>query len=158
MDGHNLLNLKYEEAMDLFRSGGAEVEILLSQVNTDIGIFMSEEELCDTKAVRRLTRSDRLDSDKLCIPLIKDETGCGAMNLIPVVDPEPSCAVSVEDSYLNNIRFETAVEVVSGGEEFEIVSAPTAKQQLHVEKHPSPGHNSQGSIRAVCCVLRAEDG
>jgi hypothetical protein len=69
MDGRSLLNLKYEEAMDLFRSGGAEVEILLSQVSTDIGIFMREEELCDTEASRNLKHSDQPDSGKLCIPL-----------------------------------------------------------------------------------------
>lgn len=79
------------------------------------------------------------------------------MNLIFMVHPEPLCVVSVEDSYLNDIHFEAAVEMVPGGKEFETISAPTAKQQLHVEKRPSPGHNSRG-IRAVCCVSRAEDG
>lgn len=70
MDGHSLLNLKYEEAMDLFRSSGTEVEILLSQIGTDIGTFVPEEELCDAKAVGYLKHSNHQDSGKLfCLSL-----------------------------------------------------------------------------------------
>jgi hypothetical protein len=152
MDGHNLLNLKYEQAMDLLRSSGAEVEILLSQASTDIGIFMSEKEVCDTETGRHIKHSDQQDSDESHT----GETSCGALNVVPAVHPEPLSATSVEDSYLNNIQYETAVEVVSGGEEFKTVSAPTAKQQLHVEKHLSCGR-SRGSIRAVCCMLHSKD-
>jgi hypothetical protein len=169
MDGHNLLNLRYEEAMDLFRSSGAEVEILLSQVSTDKGLSISEDEPCDMKAteedgvlhlnVRHHKHMDQQNSVKeSLISLNKVETGCGGMNLIPIVQTEPSCAVSVENSSLNNIHFETAVEVMSEGRKSEMVSAPVrSKKQLQVEKHLSPVHSNHDGIRAVCCVLHAED-
>lgn len=173
MDGHNLLNLKYEEAMNLFQSSGAEVEILLSQVNTDEGIFESQEEPSIMKAieednefqlpVRHMKHFDHQDSvEKSCISLIRHEPDHGGMSLIPRAHPEPSCAKSVEDSYLNNVQYEAAVDVVSGGGESEMVSTSVATsmksmQQLHIEKPSTPVHGSRESNRGICCVLHAED-
>jgi hypothetical protein len=170
MDGHNLLNLKYEEAMNLFQSSGAEVEILLSQVNTDEGIFESQEEPSVMKAieednenqlpVRQITHSDHQDSVKSCVSLIRhDHEG---MSLIPMVHPKTSCAKSVEDFYLNTVQYKAAIDVVSGGGEPEMVSTSVATsvksmQQLHTEKPSTPVHSSSDSIRAVCCVSHAED-
>jgi hypothetical protein len=172
MDGHSLLNLKYEEAMNLLQSSGTEVEILLSQVNTDKEIFESRENPCYMKAneeddefqmpVRHIKDSDHQDSiEKSCVSLIRHEPGLGGMSLIPMVHPEP-CAKSVEDSYLNNIHFETAIDVVSGGGGSEMVSTSVttsmkSMQQLHIEKPSTPVRSSHDGIRAVCCVMHAED-
>jgi hypothetical protein len=173
MDGHNLLNLKYKEAVKLFQSSGAEVEILLSQVNTDKEIFESQEEPSVMKAieeenefqlpVRHMKHSDHLDSVKeSCISLIRHEPDHGGMSLIPMAHPEPSCAKSVEDCYLNNVQYEVAVDTVSGGGESQMVSTSVATpmksiQQRHIEKPSTPVHGSRDNIRAICCVLHAED-
>lgn len=173
MDGHNLLNLKYEEAMKLFQSSGAEVEILLSQVSTDKEIFESQEELSVTKAieednefqlpVEHMKHSDHQDSvEKSCMSLIRHNPDHGGMSFIPMAHPEPACAKSFEDCYLNNVQYEAAVDVVSGGGESEMLSTSVASplksmQQLHIEKPSTCVHGSCDGIRAICCVLPAED-
>jgi hypothetical protein len=173
MDGHNLLNLKYEEAVNLFQSSGAEVEILLSQVSIDKIILESQDKPSAMKAieedndfqlpVRHVKHFDHQDSvEKSCISVIRHEPDHGGMSLIPITHSEPSCAKSVEDSYLNNVQYKPATDVVCGGGGTEMVSTSVATQmksmqQLHIEKPSIPVHGSHDSIRVICSVLHAED-
>jgi hypothetical protein len=170
MDGHSLLNLKYEEAMDLLRTSGAEVEILLSQLNADKGVFVSEEELHDIEAVEHdnafqspVKHPDHQDSTEgPCIPRIKHNTGSERISVIPMVHSGPLCAMSVEDPYLHNIHCGVAVEEESGRGKSDRVSTPvatpvTSKQLQCVEKHALSIRNNHDVIRSACCVLHAED-
>jgi hypothetical protein len=142
MDGHSLLNLKYEEAMNLLQSSGAEVEILLSQINTDRRISESQEEPCVMKAVG--------DDNEFQLP-IRHELGCHEMSLNPVVHRETSYVKSAEDSSLKNGQYKMATDVMSIGGESEMLSTSVATptksmQQLHIEKPSTPVHSSCDSI------------
>jgi di/tripeptidase len=142
MDGHNLLNLKYEEAMNLFQSSGAEIEILLSQINIDKGISESQEEPCVVKAVG--------EDSEFQLPF-KHETDCRGTSLIPMVHQESSYVKSVEDTYRNNIQYKTATSAISGdGESEKLSTSVTAKmksmQKLHYEKPPAPVRSNHDSI------------
>jgi hypothetical protein len=165
MDGHSLLNLKYEEAMDLLRTSGAEVEILLSQLNMDNRVFVPEDELCDIRAVEHsnvfhspVRHPDQWNSAaEPCIRHVKQDTGSW-----PMVQAEPSCAMSVKDSRMNDIRCGPVVAAVSGNRKSDRVSTPTAtlvtSQRLQcVGRHVLRIHNSHDVIRSACCVLNAED-
>lgn len=170
MDGHSLLNLRYEEAMDLLRTSGAEVEILLSQLNMDNQVSVSEDELCDIKAVEHknvfhspVKCLDQWDSTAgLCIPRVKRDKGSERISVMPVVRAGPSCAMSVKDSVLNNIQCGMVFEVVPGHGESDRVSTPvattvTSKRRQCAEKRAQHIHNSHDVIRSTCCVLHAED-
>jgi hypothetical protein len=168
MDGHSLLSLKYEEAMYLLRTSGAEVEILLSQLNADKAVPVSEEEFRDIKAVEHdnvfqspLKCPGPMDSTEgPCVPCIKHSTGSERISVIPTVHPEPPRSISVEDSSLNNIHCGMAVEEVSGlGKRVltPVATLVTSKQLQCVEKHAVPIHNSHDVIRSACCVLLAEE-
>jgi hypothetical protein len=170
MDGHSLLNLKYEEAMDLLRTSGPEVEILLSQLSTDNRVFVPEDELHDIKAVEQsdvfqlpVKRPDQRDSTAgLHIPSVKHDTGSERISVMPRVPAGPSCATSVMDSCLNKIQCGTVVEVLCGRGKSDTVLTPiatpvTSKRLQCVEKHALRIHNSHDVIRSACCVFHAED-
>jgi hypothetical protein len=170
MDGHSLLNLKYEEAMDLLRTSGAEVEILISQLNTDNQVFVPEDELRDIKAVEQnnvfqlpvkcLDQWDPTAGPR--IPRIKHDTSSESISIMPRLPAGPPCATSVKDSHLNNIQCGTVVEAPCGRGKSDRVSTPiatpvTSKRLQCVEKHALRIHNSHDVIRSACCVLHAED-
>jgi hypothetical protein len=170
VDGHSLLNLKYEEAMDVLRTSGAEVEILISQLNTDNRVFVPEDELCDIKAVEQINvfqspvkRPDQRHSTVgPCTPCVKHDTGSERIIIMPRVHAGPSCLTSVKDCCLNNIQCGTVVEVLCGRGKSDRVSTPvatpvTSKRLQSVEKHALRIHNSHDVIRSACCVLHAED-
>jgi hypothetical protein len=170
MDGHSLLNLKYEEAMDLLRTSGAEVEILLSQLNTDYQVFVPQDELRDVKTLEQSNifqspakRSDHRDStDGPHMPHVEHDIGSERINVMPRVPAGPSCAMSVKVSCLNNIQCGTVVEALHGHGQSDRVSTPIAtpvssKRLQSVEKHALRIHNSHDVIRSACCVLHAED-
>jgi hypothetical protein len=142
MDGHNLLNLKYEEAMNLLQSSGAEVEILLSQINTDKRISESQEEPCVIKGVG--------EDNEFQLP-IRHELGCHEMSLNPVVHRETSYVKSTEDSSLKNGQYKMATDLMPIGGESEMLSTSVATpmkstQQLHSEKPSTPIRSSCDSI------------
>ena len=170
MDGHSLLNLKYEEAMDLLRTSGAEVEILLSQLNTENRVFVPEDEFRDIKAVEQsnvfqspVKRPDQLDPTAGSrMPRVKHDTGSESISVMPRLCAGPSCATSVKDCCLNNIQCGMVVEAPCGHGKSDRVSTPvatpvTSKRLQCVEKHALRIHNSHGVIRSACCVLHAED-
>jgi hypothetical protein len=170
MDGHSLLNLNYEEAMDLLRTSGAEVEILISQLNTDNRVFVPEDELRDIEAVEQsnvfqspVKCPDRWDSTAgPRIPHVKRNTGSESISVMPLVHAGPSCATSVKDCCLNNIQCGTVVEALCGHGKSDRVSTPvttpvTSNRLQCVEKHSVRIHNSHDVIRSACCVLHAED-
>jgi hypothetical protein len=168
MDGHNLLNLNYEEAMDLLRTSGAEVEILLSQLSTDKRVFVVEEEVCDNKVVEKsnvfhspIKRPDQQDLKGVpCRPCVEHDTGSERTCML---HPEPSSAMSVEDSSLNNIQCGMAIRKVSGSGKSDRLSIPvathvTSKRLQCGEKCVSLIHNCHdATVRAACCVLHAKD-
>jgi len=167
MDGHSLLNLKYEEAMDLLRTSGTEVEILLSQLDVDNQVDVPEDELCDIEAVAQsnvfqspVKHPDRRDSTAgPRVPRIKHDTGLERISVMPMVHEGPT---SVKDSCLNNVHCGTVVEVLHGHGKSHRVSTPvatpvTSKRMQYVEKHVLRIHNSHDVIRSACCVLHAED-
>jgi hypothetical protein len=132
MDGHNLLNLKYEEAMKLFHSSGAEVELLLSQTNKDKRISESQEEPCAMKAVGK--------DNEFQLP-VTHELDCGETSLNSVVHPET--VKSLGDSYLKNGQYKMAA--VGGESEMLSPSVATpmkSMQQLRIEKPSTPARSS----------------
>ena len=168
MDGHSLLNLKYEEAMDLLRTSGPEVEILLSQLNMDNQVFVPEDELRVIKAAEQSSQSpvkhpDQWDSTAgPHISHVKHDTGTENISVMSRVPAGPSCATSVKDSCLNNIQCVTVVEALCGHGKSDRVSTSkatpvTSKRLQCVEKHALRIHNSHDAIRSACCVLHAED-
>jgi len=170
MDGHSLLNLRYEEAMDLLRTSGAEVEILLSQLNMDSRVVVPEDELRDINAVEQsnvfqspVKRPDRRDSTAgPRIPRVRHDTGPKRISVMPMVHVGPTCAMSVKDSCLNNIQCGTVVEALRGHGKSDRVSTPvatpvTSKRLQCIEKHALRIQNSHDVIRSACCVLHAED-
>jgi len=170
MDGHSLLNLKYEQAMDLLRTSGTEVEILLSQLDTDDRVVVPEDERCDIEAAEQsdvfrspVERPDQRDSTAgPRVPRVKHDTGPERISVMPVVHAGPTCGTSVKESCLNNIQCGTVVEVLHGRGKSDRVSTPVAtpvtSKRLHcVEKHVLRIYNSHDVIRSACCVLHAED-
>jgi len=170
MDGHSLLNLKYEEAMDLLRTSGAEVEILLSQLDTDNRVVVPEDELCDIETAEQSNvflspgkHPDQRDSTaEPRVPRVRHDTGPERISVMPRVHAGPTFATSVKDSCLNNIQCGTVVEVLRGHGKSDRVLTPvatpvTSKRLQCVEKHVLRIHNSHDVIRSACCVLHAED-
>jgi hypothetical protein len=169
MDGHSLLNLKYEEAMDLLRTSGTEVEILLSQLSMDNPVFVPEDKLCDIKAVEKsnvfqspVERADQRDSTaEPRIPHVKHDTGSERISVMPRVHAGPSSAPSFKDSRMSNIQCGTVEALCGHGKSDRVsthVSTPvTSKRLQSVEKHVLRIHNSHDVIRSACCVLHAED-
>jgi len=170
MDGHSLLNLKYEEAMDLLRTSGVEVEILLSQLNMDNQVFVPEDEFSGIKAVEQsnvfqspVKRPDQWNATPgPYVPRVKHDTSSERISVTPMVPAGPSCVMPFKASCLNNIQCKTVVEVLCGHGKSDRVSTPiatpvTSKRLQCVEKHALRTHNSHDVIRSACCVLHAED-
>jgi hypothetical protein len=164
------LNLKYEEAMDLLRTSGTEVEILFSQLDMNNQVFVPEDELCNIRAdehnnVFQSPVQCPIQQDSTaepCIARVKQDTCSERISVVPMVHAGPSCEMSVKDPRLNDIWCGTVVEAVSGNRKSDRVSTPVAtpvtSQRLQcVGRHAVRVHNSHDVIRSACCVLNAED-
>ncbi|KAJ4433507.1 hypothetical protein ANN_15816 [Periplaneta americana] len=157
MDGHSLLNLNYEEAMDLFRCSGTEVEIVLSQIIPDTESY---ETLSKPRDINESRDYDALEMP-VTNPKLSDhgesaiESDCGEKHLVPNLNVESSGAVPVEDFYLNSIRYEVASEGNSGGRDSEMMSTPIATPIKRRREHQQTERHD--GIRAVCCVHAEDD-
>ena len=164
VNGRSLLNLNYEEAMGILLSSGKEVEIVFSQFSADKSFKSIEEsgvELIKNTSVNMdsIMSENHSHIEYEIKPEILSEVKCRGVNLVSLLQPKSSQSKTVEDSYLNNIRFEMASEMTSGDVEMVSTPIPTPLKSRNQSERLAytPTYSNHNGIKAVCCVTQADD-